>query len=799
MDREELLKENERLRLRVRQAEAALQAAGMGKELGAVVPGTAQNAHIDSPSEMTHIAQAFIDEMVDGALVTDKSGVIAYCNESFCKLLGYGKDEIIGSKLTSYFAANSKVLVTTGLIEVSGGSKKKCQEVQIVGKEEKEVPASVSIIPLVFEGLLHLCITLYDLSEERRREKQLVSEKEKFETLFNHIADAVFIHSLEGQILEVNEAACTRLEYPREEFLKKNISEIDSPQFKSLFSARVADLQKTGDALFETVHIGRSGRAIPVEVHAQVIRFEGRKVVLSVVRNTGDRKKAEKALRKSESRYRDLFDSIRDAILVANTDRIITDCNAAFTSIFGYTLEEIRGKPTEYVYENKEQFAEMGEAIKKNNDEKKNFLYSVNYRKKNGQVFPGEARVYYIKNEYGEITGFIGLIRDVTEKKELETQLFLSQKLDAVGRLAGGIAHDFNNMLMVIKGFAQIIRKKTDPEAVEYGHLMEIEKAVKRAADLTHQLLAFSRKQELVFENVDINSVLEDSKKMLDRLIAADINLDIISDPKVPLIHADMNQLHQIIMNLATNARDAMPSGGNLVYRVEEAEFFKTTKEHSRIIYPGKYVVLRVTDNGEGMTADTVAHLFEPFYTTKKSGKGTGLGLATVYGTVKQLKGYIFCDSEVGKGSEFSLYFPAVEGEISAVEMEEAPEKLTGEEVILLVEDEDMVRSSLGLTLREWGYSVLEAEDAETGWELFQRRSSEIDLLITDIVMPGESGLELAARIQAVSPEMKIVFMTGYSEGNMDKWEGLLEGWKRFEKPIEPDELVYELRKFLDS
>ncbi|MFO7850099.1 MAG: PAS domain S-box protein, partial [Spirochaetia bacterium] len=755
VNREELLRENERLRLRVEQAESALEAAFRG-EIDAVVPRVDQNTHIYTHPEMTYIAQTFIDEMAEGALVTDGSGVIRYCNESFLELIGSGKNEIIGSELITHVAANSREVFTSCLRGAAGVEKKKCEETRFVNKEQKEIPAGVSIIPLVYEGVFRLCITLYDLSEERRREKQLVTEKDKFETLFNHIGDAVFIHSLEGRILEVNEAACTRLEYSREELLKKNISEIDSPRFKELFPVRGAEVHKKEGALFETAHIARSGRTIPIEIHAKIISFAGREAVLSVARDIGERKKAEKALQKSERRYRDLFDSIRDAILVADTERKIVDCNAAFTSIFGYTLEEIRGKPTEYVYENEEQFAEMGSAIKANHEANKPFLYTVNYRKKSGEVFPGETGVFTLMNEHGETTGFIGLIRDVSEKKELERQLILSQKLDAIGRLAGGIAHDFNNMLMVIKGFAQIIRKKTDPDAHEYGHLMEIEKAVKRAADLTHQLLAFSRKQELVFESVDINSVLEASKKMLDRLIGENINLTIFTDPKIPLIRADINQLHQIIMNLATNARDAMPSGGELVYRVEEAEFSTVADEHSRIISPGKYVLLRVSDTGGGMDADTVAHLFEPFYTTKKIGEGTGLGLATVYGTVRQLKGYIFCESEVGKGSEFLLYFPVGDEKIEADEMEPAPDKLTGDEVILLVEDEDMVRESLGLTLREQGYSVLEAEDAEAGWNIFQRKSQEIDLLITDIVMPGESGIELASRIQAVAPELKI-------------------------------------------
>ncbi|MDZ7792156.1 MAG: PAS domain S-box protein [Spirochaetia bacterium] len=669
-------------------------------------------------------------------------------------------------------------------------------------------------------------------------------------------------------MIEVNRTAHERLGYSREELIGQPLAKIDSPVHAAKIAERVEELSRLGTHTFETEHVSQTGKVIPTEVHARLAHFEEREAVFAVARDITERKQAELALTRSEARYRILFDSIRDAILVADTERRIIDCNTAFSTIFGYTLEEIRGRHVSYVNENQEQFAEIERDIKENYNEHRPYPYTVNYRKKSGEIFPGETGIYYLKDEGGTVNGFVGLIRDITERKEtenalksseefqrvlistspvaihgldvedriivwnescervfgwkaeevlgntlptipeerkqehrtlfsrvlsgeklfdieverkkkngelffgslsaaplynsdgvlrgvvaamadvtarkkLEEQLRLTQKLEAVGRLAGGIAHDFNNMLMVIKGFSQIVRKKTDPEAAEYGHLMEIEKAVKRAADLTHQLLAYSRKQDLDIVNVDINTVLEASGKMLERLIGEHITVSMVLDHSVPFILADINQLHQMIINLATNARDVMPDGGNLEYIVETAEFSEASQKKNRdtrIIASGTYVLLRVRDTGEGIDEETIAHMFEPFYTTKKIGEGTGLGLATIYGTMKQLNGYIFCTSEKGKGTEFSLYFPAAEGrEPEAMELEGAPWSLSGDETILLVEDEEMVRESLSLTLRERGYTVLEAAEGRRAWEYYQERKSEIDLLITDVIMPGEA------------------------------------------------------------
>lgn len=921
--RDELLRENENLRLRAEQAEAALEASFKG-ELDAIVSPSSGKATLPTFPTMTYISRIFIEEMAEGAIVTDEKGTINYCNENCAALLGRPKSELIGSKFSAYVAERSKATYTS-YFGVYERERRSVSEMYLLCSEDREVPVALSITPLAFQDVSPLCLTLYDLREERDRVRQIVEERDRFETLFNHIGEGIFIASLSGEIIELNRTAHERLGYSREDLLGKLLNEIDSPPYAEKTGQRIEELNSSGKLTYETEYVCSNGERIPIECHAKIVRFEGSKVILTVARDITERTNTEFALRQSEVRYKSLFESIRDAILVADTKRKIVACNSAFSSIFGYTIEEIRGKDSSYVYASKEQAEEMGTALKRNFDEHKPFLFTVNYRKKSGEVFLGETGVHYLKDEKGRVNGFIDLIRDVsekreaekalkssqefqcalistspvaihgidiedriifwnescerifgwkekevlgeflpsipeeckesqrsllsrvlsgekifdieverqrkngerfygslsaaplynsdgvlrgvvatiadvTEKKKLEEQLLLTQKLEAVGRLAGGVAHDFNNMLMVIKGFSQIVRNKTDPEAAAYGHLMEIEKAVRRAADLTNQLLAYSRKQELHIESVDINTVLEASRKMLEQLIGENITIRMTTDHSVPLIRADINQLHQIIVNLATNARDAMPAGGTLEYLVEPAEFGDASKTDPRIIAPGTYVRLRVRDTGEGMDEDTVSHLFEPFYTTKSIGEGTGLGLATTYGTVKQLNGYIFCTSEKGKGTEFSLYFPVTEErESEAMELEGAPWSLSGDETVLLVEDEQMVRDALSVTLRERGYNVLEAAEGRRAWELFQESKNEIALLISDVIMPGESGIELAKRFIVEAPSLKMIFLSGYSETNEDTMVGLTNQWKRFQKPIDPDELMYEVRKLLDA
>jgi len=371
-----------------------------------------------------------------------------------------------------------------------------------------------------------------------------------------------------------------------------------------------------------------------------------------------------------------------------------------------------------------------------------------------------------LRGSNGEVSGAICMALDVTDRKQLEERFRQAQKMEAVGRLAGGIAHDFNNLLMVIQGYADLLAERLPAGDSLRRNAEQIQLASQRATSLTQQLLAFSRKQILAPTVLNVQSVVADMERILRRLIGEDIELGTSSEQDLWLIKGDRSQIEQVIMNLAVNARDAMPSGGRLTIETANVELDDSFSNIPAVLAPGEYVMLAVTDNGIGMDSATQAHIFEPFFTTKEKGKGTGLGLATVYGIVKQSGGYIWVYSEPGRGTAFKIYFPRIEEETS-VTGRERPETRSlprGSEMILLVEDEKGVRELAREYLEMSGYSVIEAENGHAALELAAMHAGPIHLLMTDVVMPGISGRELAERVMQIRPGIKVLYMSGYTD-----------------------------------
>lgn len=374
-------------------------------------------------------------------------------------------------------------------------------------------------------------------------------------------------------------------------------------------------------------------------------------------------------------------------------------------------------------------------------------------------------------------------------------------KLESLGRLAGGIAHDFNNILMVISGFATLLEKRMDPDSDDFAFLVEIKKAGQKAAELTRQLLAFSRKQPMTIETTDLNSIIRDTVKLLDRIIGENITLEMQLDPDLHLIRCDISQIDQIIINLATNARDAMPDGGTLLFETRNIGSEEVRKSSYHVMRPDDYVLLHVGDTGFGMDRETQQSIFEPFFTTKPGTKGTGLGLATVYGTIKQLEGYIFCESQPGEGTDFFIFLPLSyeQRSVTSEEMQFAPDSFHGTETILLTEDENMVRSVIKQNLEGYGYTILEARNATEALELMRSDRHRIDLLITDVLMPGKSGVELAYEVSSLIPDLRILFISGYNEDSFEKLRELPARWKLIQKPIKNAYLIYIIRSLLES
>jgi PAS domain S-box-containing protein len=475
-----------------------------------------------------------------------------------------------------------------------------------------------------------------------------------------------------------------------------------------------------------------------------------------------ERRRSEEALRGSESVFRLLFSHNPLPTWVMHDETLqFIQVNDAAVKQYGFTEEEFR-RMTMFDIGPEEQIGTV-DGRRNKDDSAGRYQGVCKHRRRDGTVFEVESVSHQF--EYAGRRVRLVVAQDISERHILEQQLRQAQKMEAVGRLAGGVAHDFNNLLMVIKGHTELLLNTLPPADAISRKLAQIDRAADRATALTKQLLAFSRMQVLQPRVMSLNGVVEDMGKLLPRLIGEDVELAIRTGPSLGAIRADASQMEQIIMNLAVNARDAMPTGGRLIIETSNAELDRTYNSTHPIIKPGRYVLLAVSDTGTGMDAHTQAHIFEPFFTTKEPGKGTGLGLATVYGVVKQSGGFIWVYSEVGKGTCFKIYLPRVDQpedkSIVALPFVETPR---GEGKILLAEDEQDVREVAREFLESGGYAVIEASNGAEALRLAAEHNATIDLLVTDMVMPGMTGKELARRLQHQRSGIGVIYMSGYSD-----------------------------------
>ena len=475
-----------------------------------------------------------------------------------------------------------------------------------------------------------------------------------------------------------------------------------------------------------------------------------------------ERRRSEEALRKSESVFRLLFSHNPLPTWVMDDESLqFIQVNDAAVRQYGFGAEEF-SRMTMFDIRPEEKSASLGVRPPKNGEEGR-YEGVCKHRKKDGKIF--EVELISHQFDYAGRRVRLVVAQDISERHLLEQQLRQAQKMEAVGRLAGGVAHDFNNLLMVIKGHTELLMSTLSPADSVARKITQIDRAADRAAALTKQLLAFSRMQVLQPRVMNLNGVVEDMGKLLPRLIGEDVELGIRTAPGLGAIRADASQMEQIIMNLAVNARDAMPTGGRLIIETSNAELDRTYNSTHPIVKPGRYVLLAVSDTGTGMDAETQAHIFEPFFTTKEAGKGTGLGLATVYGVVKQSGGFIWVYSELGKGTSFKIYLPRVDQPEDKANttllFAEAPR---GTETILLAEDEQDVREVAREFLESGGYTVIEASNGADALRLATEHKAAIDLLVSDMVMPGMTGKELARRLKQQHSGVGVVYMSGYSE-----------------------------------
>jgi two-component system cell cycle sensor histidine kinase/response regulator CckA len=631
-----------------------------------------------------------------------------------------------------------------------------------------------------------------ELHERRRAE-------ESYRLLFEANPSPMWVFDAETRgFLAVNDAALATYGYSRDEFLALEIEDIRPASEIDRLRSVLAKPELERGLLNVGVwrHKRKDGTEFDAEIHSHDHRFEGRAARVVMALDVTERVQAEAALRRSEVRYRDLFENASDLITAVDLEGRLTAVNESFVRATGYRREELIGKPLAVLVP-AERRAGLTLARNQKLGGAETTVYESELQARDGRRIQIEVSSRLIFED-GRPTGTEAICRDITERLDLEQKLRQAQRLEAIGRLAGGVAHDFNNLLTVISGYTESLLEGRDRG--EEFELAQIAAAAERAAILTRQLLAFSRRQVLQPRVILLNDVVEGIMPMLSRLIGEDLELVASLDPELNRVLADPNQVEQVLLNLAVNARDAMPAGGRLTIQTANVELDDEYVAHHGEAVAGPHVMLAVTDTGTGMDAETLAHMFEPFFTTKPVGTGTGLGLATVYGIVKQSEGSIWVYSEPGKGTTFKIYLPATEALVALEAPRAARARVAvGTETILLAEDEEPLRTLTAKLLERYGYVVIAATSANEALRIAKENSRRIDLLLTDLIMPGLSGAAVADRVSELVPGVKVLFMSGYADDIVVRDGILAPGAAFLEKPFSATDLAAKVRETLDT
>jgi PAS domain S-box-containing protein len=667
---------------------------------------------------------------------------------------------------------------------------------------------SLNVLPQAMRGLVALVFlfdlyTIYQHLLIYRIRRELLQREELFHLISENAADMIAVVDMEGRRIYNSVSYQKALGYSPEELQASSSFEQIHPEDRERVKTSTEDARRSGiGKTLEYRLRHKNGTWLVLESTSSVIRNtkgEPEKLVI-VNRDITERKRAEEALQRSEAGFRSVVEDAPYGIYRASTTGKFLQVNPALRKMLGYeAAENLLGRDlASDIFRHTGDYQRLIEFLTRTDEIKD---VEVEWKRQDGTPITVRCSGRRVNDENGAPAYLEVFAEDVTEKRVLERQLRMAQKMEAIGRLSGGIAHDFNNLLGVIIGYSRVLRKALANNAALCEHAVEIEKAGQRAASLTKQLLAFSRQQVLTPAVLNLNTLASDMEKMLPRLLGEDVEVSLTLDPDLGNVKADQSQIEQVIMNLAVNARDAMPMGGKLKIQTANMELDQAYTWNHPGSKVGSYVMLAVTDTGTGMDAATLTHIFEPFFTTKERGKGTGLGLATVYGVVKQSNGYIWVDSAPGKGASFQIYLPRHVGEPAVDEQKtDLGEKLRGSESILLVEDAEPLRKLAQTFLAAAGFRVLSAASGEDALEVAARHGGTFDLLLTDVVMPGMNGRVLAEQLLPRQPGMKVLYMSGYTDSFI-AGHGVLDpgGTQLLHKPFTEEVLIHKVREVLDG
>jgi PAS domain S-box-containing protein len=714
-------------------------------------------------------------------------GIITSWNSGAQHIFGYSPKEAIGRSITMLAPVDRPEEIPRMLECLKRGQVVDHFETVRLRKDGKEVQIELTVSPIrdALERIVGASTIGRDISVRKAAEKHLVQMEARYRGLLEAAPDAMVVVNHGGEIVLLNVQAEKQFGYRRDELVGQKVKNIIPRGFAERLLMHGTGTP--GDPVVPQMGTGielhgrrKDGSEFPIEIMLSPLDTVDGILITAAIRNIAERKLRENDL----SRLAAVVESSQDAIVSLTSLGIIRTWNRGAERIFGYSAEEATGRSILFLSP-PDRSAEGSTLLERVARADRIEHFETIRVKKDGTQIHVALTFSPIKDSDGRVVGVSSVARDVTESKHMEAMLRQSQKMEAVGQLAGGVAHDFNNLLGVILGYTGLMLDRLGLDDPQRKSIEEIQKAGDRAALLTRQLLAFSRKQVLQPKVIDLNAVVAGAEKLLQRLIGENIELRAVLNPELCRVKADPGQIEQIIMNLAVNARDAMPSGGKLTIETSNMEFDEAYTAQHPSTRTGPHVMLAVTDTGCGMDAETKAHMFEPFFTTKEFGKGTGLGLSTVYGIVKQSGGSVWVYTEPGLGTSFKIYLACVD---AVPEIEPPNDKVmnvvAGSQTILIVEDDPALLQVTHRSLEEVGYAILEARSSKEAIDISESHTGPIHLMVTDVVLPGMSGVKLAAYLSAQRPEMKVLYVSGYTNDTVFHHGVLEPGLAFLQKPF---------------